>query len=180
MRHVILRDCARQSAREGFTLVELLVTVLCVAIAAFIVLPTVSDNSGERVRGAAQILVADLEYAQSRSMSQGDDPGKRCLLVIDPDRAGYRITTRSDPTAAVTNKIGGDPYVTRFGSGRASSLVNVTVGSYSLGGDQQLGFGALGQLDQPSTATIQLVCGTRSLAITLDPTTGEITTGPLQ
>lgn len=156
---------------------EVIVTVVCLAIAAVIVLPAVSDNSGERLRGAAQILVADLEYAQSESMSHADDPR---ILVIDPDSAGYRIATKSAPTVPVTNKIGGAPYITRFGSGRAASLVNVTVGAYNFGDDEQLGFGALGQLDQPAAATIQLVCGSRSVVITLDPTTGEIMVGQLQ
>jgi prepilin-type N-terminal cleavage/methylation domain-containing protein len=164
-------------ARRGFTFVEVIVTVVCLAIAAVIVFPTVSDNSGERLRGAAQILAADLEYAQSESMSRSDDPR---MLVIDADSGGYVIATRSAPTTPITNKVGNIPYVTRFGSGRAIGTANVKVGTYSLGGDNRLGFGALGQLDQATTATIELLCGSRKISISLDPTTGEITTGPLQ
>lgn len=175
------RQRAGNACLAGFTLVELLVTVMCLAVAAMIVLPTMSDNSSERLRGAAQILVADLEYAQSESMSQtGARADEARLLVIDADRAGYRIATKSDPATPVINKIGGADYVTRFGSGRAALLANVTVGVYDLGGDEQIGFGALGQLDQPAAATIQLVCGARTILVSLDPTTGEVTIGPLQ
>ncbi|MDQ3440298.1 MAG: prepilin-type N-terminal cleavage/methylation domain-containing protein [Planctomycetota bacterium] len=162
---------------RGFTLIELIVIVVCVAVAAVIVLPTVSDNSGEQLRGAAQVLAADLEYAQSESMSRTDDPR---MLVIYTDSGGYLISTRSNPTTPVTNKVGNVDYVTRFGTGRVAMLTKVRVGSYSLGGDNRLSFGALGQLDQPATATIQLVCGSRSIVISVDPTTGEITTGALQ
>jgi prepilin-type N-terminal cleavage/methylation domain-containing protein len=164
-------------ARRGLTLVEVVVTVVCLAIAAAIVLPGLSDNSGERLRGAAQILAADLEYAQSESMSRSDDPR---MLVLDADNGGYVIATRSAPGTPITNKMGRLPYATRFGTGRALGTGNVKVGTFSLGGDNRLSFGALGQLDQATTATIQLVCGARSIVISLDPTTGEITTGPLQ
>ena len=40
--------------------------------------------------------------------------------------------------AAITNRLGGEPYVTRFGHGRAASLTDVTVGTYGLGGDDRL------------------------------------------
>ena len=110
-------------------------------------------------------------------MSHADDPR---LLVIDPDNLGYRITTRSAPAIPVTNSVGGVPHVTRFGSDRAAALANVKVGTYSLGGDDRLSFGALGQLDQSATATIKLVCGSHSIVISVDATTGEITTGAIQ
>jgi hypothetical protein len=154
-----------------------MVALVCLAVAAAIVLPTVSDNSGDLLRGAAQILVADLEFAQSESMSHGDDPR---LFVIDSDRLGYRITTKSAPTVPVINQLGGAPYVTRFGQDRAAGLTNIKLGTYSLGGDDKLGFGALGQLDQTSVASIQLVCGSHKIVVSLDPITGEITTGPVQ
>lgn len=161
----------------GFTLIEVIVTLVCLVVAAVIVLPTVSDNSGEQLRGAAQILAADLEYAQSESMSRTDDPR---MLVIDADSGGYVISTRSAPATPVTNRVGNVPYVTRFGIGRVAMLTKVRVGTCSLGGDNRLSFGALGQLDQAATASIQLVCGSRSILISMDPTTGEITTGPIQ
>jgi Tfp pilus assembly protein FimT len=154
-----------------------MVVLVCLAVAAAIVFPTASDKSGERLRGAAEILVADLEFAQSESMSHGDDPR---LFVIDADRLGYRITKKTTPSVPVTNNVGGAPYVTRFGHDRAAALTNVKVGTYSLGGDDRLGFGALGQLDQTTAATIQLVCGSRKVDVSLDPTTGEITIGPIQ
>ena len=175
--HPVLRKPLQSRSRRGVTLVEVVVTVVCLAIAAAIVLPVASDNSGERLRGAAQLLAADLEHAQSESMSRADDPR---MLVIDADGGGYSIATKSAPATPITNKVGNMPYVTRFGSGRAAALTNVTVGTYSLGGDNRLSFGALGQLDQAATATIQLNCGSRKIVISLDPTTGEITTGPLQ
>jgi prepilin-type N-terminal cleavage/methylation domain-containing protein len=155
---------------RGLTLIEIMVTMTCMAIAMVIVLPAFGDRSPERLRGAAQMLIADLEYAQSESMSHGDDPR---VLVIESDKLGYRIATKSAPGTAVTNPVGAGPYVTRFGQGRAAALAGVRVSSYGLGGDAQLGFGVLGQLDQTAAATITLQCGNRSIVVTVDPTTGE-------
>ena len=102
------------------------------------------------------------------------------MLVVDADRGGYIISTRSAPTTPVKDPISKMDNATRFGTGRATGTGNVRVDTYSLGGDNRLSFGALGQLDQATPATIQLACGARKIVITLDPTTGEITTGPLQ
>ena len=151
--------------------------MVCLAIAAAIVIPVATDNSSDRLRGAAKMLAADLEYAQSESMSHGDNPR---LFVIDADKGGYRITTQSIPTVPITNKVGGDSYVTRYGSGRAAALSGVKVGTYSLGGDDRISFGTMGQLDQTAAATIQLVCGPRSIQVSVDPTTGEVSIGTLQ
>jgi prepilin-type N-terminal cleavage/methylation domain-containing protein len=162
---------------RGLTLIEIMVTLTCMAIAMAIVMPALGDRSADQLRGAAQMLIADLEYAQSESMSHGDDPR---VLVIESDKAGYRIATKSAPAGAVVNPSGREPYVTRFGQGRAVALAGVRVSSYSLGGDDQVGFGVLGQLDQTAAATITLRCGNRSIVVTVDPTTGEASAGAVQ
>jgi len=167
----------RPCRRNGLTLIEIMVTLTCMAIAAMIVMPAIGDRAPERLRGAAQMLIADLEFAQSQSMSHGDDPR---MLVIDADKAGYRIVAKSAQTTPVTNPVGGDAYVTRFGLGRAMGLAGVRVSAYSLGGDEKLGFAVLGQLDQTANASITLQCGSRTLVVKIDPTTGEATAGAVQ
>ena len=164
-------------ARNGLTIVEITITLLCLAIAAAIVLPTVTDNAPEQLRGAAQMLVADLQYAQSQSMSRADDPR---LIVIAADKLSYHIAAKSAPATPLTNPVGQLPYVTRFGAGRAASMVKVKFGAVSVGGDDQLGFGGLGQLDQTTPATITLTTGARSITITIDPMTGDAATGAIQ
>jgi type II secretory pathway pseudopilin PulG len=172
-----LERICRLRRLRGLTLVEIMVTLTCMAIAMAIVMPALGDRSADRLRGAAQMLIADLEFAQSESMSHGDDPR---VLVIESDKAGYHLAAKSAPGTAVTNPVGAVPYVTRFGLGRANALGGVRVGAYNLGGDDQLGFGVLGQLDQTAAATITLQCGNRSIVVTVDPTTGEATAGTVK
>lgn len=65
-------------------------------------------------------------------------------------------------------------------SAPAATLPLVKIAAYSLGGDDQLGFGSVGQLDQTTPATLTLSAGNRSLTITLDPLTGEASVGQIE
>jgi type II secretory pathway pseudopilin PulG len=159
------------------SLVEVTITLLCLAIAAMVVFPTLSDTAPEQLRGAAQVVIADLQFAQGQSMSRGDDPR---LVVFEPGRNGYSIAPKSEPNKPIKHPIGGEKYVTKFGQGRAASLGKVRIGALTVGGDDQLAFGGLGQLDQTTPATITLTAGSRSLVITIDPITGDATTGAIQ
>ena len=172
-----IRRRRRPITRPGLTLIEICVTLTCMAVAAAIVMPALGDRSGERLEGAAQILIADLEFAQSQSMSHGDDPR---VLVVDADKAGYRIATKSAPATPVINLVGRVPHVTRFGQGRALALTGVRVASHTFGADDRLGFGVLGQLDQAAAATITLQCGSRKVVVTVDPTTGDASASAIQ
>ena len=140
-------------------------------------MPTVTDNGPDQLRGAAQMLVADLAYAQAQSLSHADDPR---MIVIAADKAGYHLAAKSAPATPITNPVGQRPYVTTFGIGRAASLGKVRFGPVAFNGDDQLGFGGLGQLDQTMNATIMLTAGVRSVVITIDAITGEATVGAIQ
>ena len=53
----------------------------------------------------------------------------------------------------------------------------MTIQSYSLDGDDRLGFGAYGQLDQATAASITLQSGSETLTIQVDPDSGETYVG---
>jgi Tfp pilus assembly protein FimT len=165
------------TARRAVTLAELLVVVICLAVAAAIVMPTALDGPATQLRAAADLLVADLEYARSESMSNADDPR---LLVFDASTNRYHIARRSDATVPLTDPVGAQGYVTNYGVGRAAPLPRVRIGSLQLAGDNRLAFGANGELDQTEPAQITLTAGTHFVTITVDPVIGEATVGPLQ
>ena len=159
------------------SLIEVTITLLCLAIAAAIVFPTLNDNGPDQLRSAAQVLISDIQFAQGQSMSHSDDPR---VIVFEADKSGYTIATKSKPNQPITNPVGQTKYLTKFGQGRAASLTKVRLGALGVGGDDQLGFGGLGQLDQTTPATITLTAGARSIVITIDPITGEPTAGAIQ
>ena len=168
---------AKVAAAAGLTIIELLVTVACIAVAAAIVLPVFGDGASAQLRAAAELLVADLEYAQSESIGHADDPR---LVVFDIASNRYHIAPKSQPAVPLGDPVTNFSYVTTYGSQRAAALPRVKLSGYSLGGDNRLGFGGVGQLDQTTPATITLSAGTRTLTVTLDPVTGEASVGQMQ
>lgn len=156
--------------RRALTLIELLIVVAILGIAALLVVPATGSSQEVRLRAAARLLIADLEYAQTASIGNGADP---LVIVFDTANAAYHLAHRSDPTTPATNPASGSALTTTFGQGRAAALTAVTFDAMSVGGDEILGFSALGALDQSADATITLRCGTASIDIMVDAATGE-------
>jgi Tfp pilus assembly protein FimT len=165
-----------RATRRAFTLVEVMMVLFCLAIAGYLALPELFNDS-TKLAQAATMFVADLEFAQSESLAHGDDPR---VIVFDPANNLYSLTARSNTAIVLTNPVDQTPYTTRYGSGRAFALNNVTINSLSVGGDNQLGFGSLGELDQTSAATIQLGYRTHTVTITIDPTSGSASVGMIE
>ena len=161
---------------SGFSLVELMIVVVVLAIVAAIAMPMLGDTSISKLREAAQLLAADVDYARVESIAHGDDPR---LLVVDVNNNTYHIAARSDSSTPITNPVGKLPYQVTFGQGRANALTNVTIQSASLDGDDELEFGIYGQTDQATAATITLECEGSTLTISIDPTTGETAIGDI-
>ncbi len=161
--------------RAGFTLTEILIVVVIVLIAGALVLPMFDQTDATKLTSAARLLAADLEYAKIESISHGDDPR---LVVFDTSTHTYHIAATSDPTTPITGDAG-MPYRVTFGSGRGASLGGVTIQSVTVGGDDQLGFGLYGQLDQTTPASITLASAGSTISITLDPVSGEAKIGQI-
>ena len=154
----------------AFTYIELVVVLVCLAIAAVLVLPGLASAGSAELRGAADSLVSDLEYAQQQSMAHGDD----CRVVMfDLAKNSYWIAPASTPATAIPHPVDRQPFLNRFGQGRYAHFKNVVIDSCDVGGDTKLGFKSLGQLDQSTPAKITLRRGGDRVEIRLDPTTGE-------
>lgn len=160
--------------RRGFTLVEIMTVVIVMAIAAALAVPMLGNTSVTKLQGAASALVADLSYAQIESLAHSED--KR-VVVFDNPNDTYHIALSSDTATPINNPTNKEPYLIDYGTGPAASLTGVTISSYDLDGDDLLGFGIYGGLDQATDATITLACEGFSAIITVDPNTGESTVG---
>ena len=166
----------RGAPKAAFTVVEMLIVLAIMAILAAMAVPMMTRTEHTQLRAAADRLVADLAFAQIHSISHGDDP---CVVVFDADTESYRLTAASDTGTALTNPIGKGLYQITYGQGTANDLISVTIDSYDLDGDDQLGFGIYGQLDQAANATVTLESGGSTLTVTVDPVTGETSIGQI-
>jgi hypothetical protein len=128
-----------------------------------------SDTDTDRVSNAARLLIADLEYAQVRSISNAADP---CVVVIRPSGCAYYLARQSDPSTPISGP-GGETYDTTYGTGRAQSLSGVIVDHTESIFNDRIPYGAFGALDQGEDAVLVLRCGGQSVRVTVDAATGE-------
>lgn len=166
--------------RSAFTLVELVIVILVLVVAAGVVAPALGGNETTKLREAARLIAADLAYAQIDSIAHADDPR---VVRFDLAANRYWIASRSTPNTPLVK--GGEPYRVTLGRGRASALHGVRLVAVSVNGDpakttDALGFGIYGELDQATPATIELGCGEARLTLTVDPTTGEAAIGQVE
>jgi Tfp pilus assembly protein FimT len=161
----------------GVTLVELTVLIVILGVVANIAIPLMGSVASSQLRSASELLAADLAYAQIESIAHSDDPR---VLVLEADGSGYSIAAVSDTTAPVTNPVGGGDYKVTFGIGRAGRMVGVSINATDIGDDDELGFGQYGQLDQDLDATLTVQLNDRSVGLTIEADTGEVTVSEIQ
>jgi len=77
---------------SGFTLVELIIVIVIISIAALTAIPMMSSAAGMQIRSAANMLTADLEYAKSMSISKGQNYS----VVFDKNTESYWIEDQDD------------------------------------------------------------------------------------
>lgn len=165
----------RLSDQRGFTLPELVMVIVIVAILAVVVTPSAALFPGMKVNAAAERVASDLRYAQALAHREGGPVG---LAFSSATRYAVVHTTA---------KIGvPDPLQP------AQSLVFDTVADARFKGvtwtwttpslDNQLLFDTLGQLRDDvyevatTPATIVLTLSSTTATISVEPVTGRIST----
>jgi prepilin-type N-terminal cleavage/methylation domain-containing protein len=182
----------------AFTLVEILVVVVILGIAAAVIVPQMGTRDDLRVDGARRMLMADLIYAQNRSITTQT----RHYVVFDTtsNPRTYRIVTNLSDTNVLGTPVKhpvtqDDQYNVVFGRNAPDNTKNITHGLEMIGlGDVKiegahtvLCFDELGvpyYYDVPthsSTAlstsggtTIEVTCGAFTKLVTVEPYTGEV------
>lgn len=170
-------DGNRSRVVAGFSLIEMMIVVVVLAIASALVVPRMSSASSTQVTWAAQMLAADLQAAQSESMSHPDDPR---VVVVKADGTSYWIAAASDPATPVNNPLEQKPWLLAFGDGRGKHLAHVVMPANNIGPDMALGFGRYGEPDQTHDAVFVLGADSHIAQVTVAFDTGTVTVGPLQ
>src|SRR3972149_7751278 len=76
---------------RGFTIIEILIVVVILAIAAMTAIPMMSSAGSVQVRSVSNMIAADLEYAKSLAITKGQD----FTVVFDTGGDSYRIEDQS-------------------------------------------------------------------------------------
>lgn len=161
---------------RGFTLFELVIALVILGIISLIVVPSLLRGQGARaVTTAASMLAADIEYCESACINTPQAP---CVIKFDVANNRYWVARASTPDTPLPNSlVDGTPYVVDFATGRSATLNGVTIVSVTPA--TTLAFDAFGRPNSGgATPTITFSGGGSTATVTIDPTTGEVTTSP--
>jgi prepilin-type N-terminal cleavage/methylation domain-containing protein len=155
--------------RRAYTLIEVLMVVTVLGIAATMVVPAFSQTNTLRLQGAVRMIVADITQAQSDAVAlqNGQTITFTSTGYTIAPLAGDSIDTAAD--VIVTRSIGGD----EFGG---AELRNISLA------DGVLTFDAMGgPVAEPGsdvaagTGTIDVVASGQTYRITIEAFTGRVT-----
>ena len=185
--YALTGDSARSGtrARAGFTLIEILVVVIILGIAAAIIVPHIGSRSDLKATSAARLIMADLIYTQNRSISTQ----KWHYVQFDAGAEGYRVLDQFQPTITIiTHPVERSPVAVSIGPGGPAPLRDVLLDSVSFDGQSVLAFDEMGTPYAYNPAThvataltsgmISIRCKEILINVIVEPFTGELRLGP--
>jgi len=149
----------------GFTIIEILIVVVILAIAAMTAIPMMSSAGSVQVRSVANMIAADLEYAKSLAITKGQD----YRVVFDTSSESYQIEDQSGATILHPVKKGFNYVIDLQAEGL--DRVDITMADFS--GAQQVEFDYLGSPDSGGAVSIE--GGGTTATISVEAVTGFIT-----
>lgn len=154
----------------------MLVAVSILAILAAVVLPSMSDDRMLRVRAASNILISDIEHAQTLNISFPNDP---VVMRFGDDGDRYWLAYADSPDDPLSRSDTGEPYLVVLGEGRAAPVSDIELAFDDLP-DNTLAFNAQGGLEDFLVAPIIVIrstiesSDTSEVELHIAPTTGRI------
>lgn len=166
--------------RLGFTLVEILIVVIILGIAAAVIIPQIGSRSDLKAAAAARAIMADLVYAQNRSIAMQ----KMLYVQFDVSGQSYSALSSVSPKTVLQHPISKGDYQIKFGSNGTNGVGDATLVSANFDGNAVIGFdemgspygvSATGAAVQLSIGKIQVKSGTgKTLQVSIEPYTGEL------
>ncbi len=149
----------------GFTLMELLVVVFIMLIAAAIVVPYASATSNSSVVSASRMIAADLQYAQNVAITT------QTPVTVTFNKNG-RSYTLSNQSGSLINPMTKAVYTVNFAamSGYGPMVFNTV--SFGSGAAVTVTFDVMGAPD--NAGTIKLVAGPYVRQIDVEAATGNV------
>ena len=158
---------------SGFTLVEIIVVVVIISIAALIAIPMLSSAAGMQIRSAANIIAADMEYAKSMAISRQ----KSYSVIFDVNNNKYQIESGGNVISHPVNASGN--FIVSFASD--SRLDRVDISAVDFNSDLTVTFDYLGSPSDVggspllNSGQVTLEADGITVKVTVEPVTGYVT-----
>jgi type II secretory pathway pseudopilin PulG len=149
----------------GFSLIEILIVVGILMIAAVMVVPMMSSADSVQLRSAANMLAADLEYAKSIAITRGEN----FKVVFEPFTEIYRIEDTIGNVVSHPVKKGFDYVMDFTNEGR---LNRVRIDSVNFNATNEVEFDCLGSPNQGGTVVLE--ANGEVITVNVEPVTGFI------
>lgn len=168
---------------DGFTLLEVIVVVVILGIAALIAIPMFAGAADMQVRAASNRIAADLDYAKGLAITYQ----KPYSVVFNTGSESYEIVDEDgDP---VDNPVRtGVPYTINFATDSNFSQVNIATVAFNSAMTHTITFDYLGSpyagtttdsANALNSGRITLRADTFEIYVDVEPMTGYVTiTGP--
>lgn len=163
----------------AFTIIELMIVLVILAIAAATVVPMMSSAASMQIRTAASMIATDLEYAKSMAISRGQP----FSVVFDTGNETYQIEDQAGNVIPHPVKKGFD-YVVDFQNDSRLNKVNIVSAEFEPGANQTISFDYLGSphsgdgaANPLNSGVISLQAGGSTRTVTVEPVTGYISIG---
>lgn len=156
--------------RGGYTLVEVLIIIAILGIAAAVVVPQMLAAGTLGVQAAARIIIADILFAQNDAIAQQ----RNRRVMFDPANESYSLTDNAGTVLSVNWKGGGvNNYMVDFTTD--SRFQGVEIVSANFGGvtPTTLEFDALGS--PLNGGTVEIEFQDQRYRITVASFTGRVT-----
>jgi prepilin-type N-terminal cleavage/methylation domain-containing protein len=169
------------ASRSAFTMIEILMVALILAIAASIIIPQVSGSSDLTCSAAARTVLSDLLYAQDRAISTGQ-PHYVSFDTANTQYSIYALTSGATWTL-IGHPVNQTSYIMHFGATGINSVGNATLVSANCGGSTIVEFdetGApyafVGGSGTPLSAsgTVVITSGPTTVTLSIEPGTGDM------
>ena len=158
---------SRTGSRKGryaFTLIEIIVVLVILAVAATIIVPYATSTTSFQASGAARLIMSDLEYAQNQAITTQTPVS----VTFSVSGNSYTVSNASGPLIHPITK---QTYVFDFDT--SSGFKNVSVSSADFGGASVVTFDALGAPDNDGAVVV--VAGPHTYTVTVAPVSGRVT-----
>jgi len=162
---------AEMTARCGVVLIDVVMMLAVLGVVIVAIIPSARPGESMKLVAATTVMTADIEYAQSATLSQPSDP---TIIRFDEDGTRYWLALASDPETPIMRGNGVDPYEVVFGEGAFREMWGVALDVQDLT-DQTLRFDAMGRLVQSENGVIRFGNGLGELAVVIRATTGSVT-----
>ena len=163
---------------EGFTLIEIMIVLSIILIAAMLAIPMLSSAGDMQVKSAANMIMADLEYAKSMAIARGQNYS----VVFNAAGESYQIVDQNGSVISHPVKVGFNYAVSFAGDSRLDKVDIATVdfdpGSKSTITFDYLGspYSGSGTSNALSSGRITVQADGTSITINVEAVTGYIST----